>query len=151
MKQAIEILPHDAEKMALDLHAELEPFEAKLLGADHSKLHVDFEAVRVSFPLFDVHGCQWSKSHLCIKIAIERGERFSLSSVLTYRLFKPENLRDAYVLARRLAHQIEDSFILQAPHAPFHGITQNFDFRVDVPKAVTGYEAGVRSIILVRR
>jgi len=151
MKQTIVIEPGaDQKTLALDFHGELEPYEARLLGAHDGVLSVML-CITPGFELFNQEGEPFPKSVIDMSVTFSAKERFSLSRFFVYRFFDATNIRMAYILGRKIAHGVENEMILKLPHAPFYGLTQNFDFRVDVPREVLGFEAFRRSILVTRK
>lgn len=149
MKQTVQFLPGPSpDHLSFDFHGELEPFEAKALEPVGGKLKVDFGAIPLTVPLFKGPENKFCSENIQVVAEFAKGTRFSLSDAFGFRDFLAKDLRGVYVMCRRMAHLVEDTMVLTLPHAPFYGLSVNFDFRVDVPKEVTGFEAFSRSIIV---
>lgn len=149
MKQTITIdAGLDADHLVFDFHGELEPFEAKALNPVGGKLLVVLDPIPLGLGLFDENKNQFPSENIAHTLTFVAGDRLSLSRTFKFRHFAATDLRKAYVLCRRIAHHVEDTMVLTLPHAPFYGMTQNFNFKTHVPSEVLGFEAFRRSILV---
>jgi hypothetical protein len=145
--------------MVLDYFAELDWDDSRAIGRtkeylDVSFVHIDLRSIPIQ--LMDREGLDYSESTLkvggSIQLPKDRGlsVKWALSEKFPFTMFKVSQFRQAYVLARRIAHTIEDEMCLQAALAPCYGIVQTFDVRVAVPKEILNYESFRRSILIRR-
>lgn len=146
MKHAFRIRPHDTEYLELDYTVELGRFEAKRLPK--GVLAPNFDHISIGFRLCSLQAGKmvpWGNASLGIVPRIRTS--WSLSSDFQARFFEPHDFREAYVLLRNIMHHVENAMILALPSAPFEGITQTFDTRVDIPREVADYSFMRRNII----
>lgn len=141
----------DADTLSFDYHGELEPYEVRALKASEGKFEVDFRGIPLGFDLLNKDKDKFASETMAFRAIFPPGEKYSLSRFFKFVHFNVKDLRPAYVLLRRMCHEVENTMILTLPCAPFFGLTQNFDFRVDVPREVMGFEAFKRTIIVSRR
>lgn len=152
MKQSIVFeTSFDSEHLAFDYHGELEQFEVRALKHLQGALAVSFDEVQLPLELWNDKKIKFASDKLSTGITLKAGAKVSLSEGFPFRHFVVQDIRKAYILARRICAQVQEAMILSLPHAPFYGLHQDFDFRVDMPKEVGGFEAFRRSIIVRSR
>jgi len=149
----------DPGHLVLEYFAEFDRDDARALGK--TTLQVPFHLLNlraIPVQLKSREGIDYSCDTLLekpIEIPLPKGRdekstKWSLGDVLAYTTFSVDQFRQAYVLSRRIAHEIEDAMCLQAALAPCYGIVQTFDVRIAVPREILNFEPFRRSI-LVRR
>jgi hypothetical protein len=153
MKHAFTITPSpNKDLLEIDYACEFTKPEMKGLFQKGDTLVVRVAAGDLDFALLSMNsGTALSNEALTFDWHIPETDRWSLSSAFEYRVVSVLCLRSAYVFLRRVMHAVEDAAILKFPLAPFTGLVQTFDVRLDVPKEVTQFEAFRRSILVRER
>lgn len=152
MKQALTFgTSFDNDHLSFDYCGEIELFEDRIFKASGKPFSVDLSEIDLPLRLKNSSGLEYKDDKIGIVLTFPADKKVLLSSTFAFTHFAVPDVRRAYILARRVARAVEEAMILAVPTAPFYGMSQNFNFRVDVPKPILGLDASRRSLVIRNR